>query len=66
MHQLVLQATAVAVVVAYSFTVTYVIGAVLGMLSGHRSRVTPKNETSGLDLTLHGETAYEMSPHGVE
>jgi Amt family ammonium transporter len=65
-RQLVLQATVVGVVVLYSFIVTYVIGTVLGWLSGHKSRVAAKSETTGLDLTLHGETAYEMSQHGAE
>jgi Amt family ammonium transporter len=65
-RQLVLQAIVVGVVVLYSFTITYVIGAVLRRLSGTRSRVAAKDETTGLDLTLHGETAYELSNHGAE
>jgi ammonium transporter, Amt family len=67
-RQLVLQAVTVSVVVAYSFTITYIIGSVLNVLPGRRNRVEPRSEASGLDLALHGESAYEIEPHhqGVE
>ncbi len=65
-RQLMLQAIAVAVVVAYSFAATYLIGAILGRLTGHHNRVAAKSETMGLDLALHGETAYALDHHGAD
>ena len=50
------QAVALLVVVTYSFAVTYVIGGVLDRLI--RNRVRPREELAGLDVSLHGETAY--------
>ena len=56
--QLTVQAVAVFVVVAYSFAVTYLLGTVIGRIVGNR--VSPREEMSGLDLSVHGENAYEM------
>jgi Amt family ammonium transporter len=58
-RQLVLQAVAVAAVVAYSFTVTSFIGVMLDYLPSRRNRVTPQDESVGLDFALHGESAYQ-------
>jgi Amt family ammonium transporter len=57
--QLTLQAVTVAAVVGYSFFATYFIATLLGVLPSRRNRVQPTSETSGLDISLHGETAYE-------
>jgi ammonium transporter, Amt family len=54
------QAVAAAAVVAYSFTVTYVLASVIDRLFGNR--VTAQEEERGLDLALHGETGYELAP----
>ncbi len=54
------QAVAVAVVGAYAFTVTYGIGKAIDRLAGFRA--TADDERTGLDLTVHAETAYD---HGV-
>jgi len=56
--QLAVQGVTVVAVVGYSFTVTYVLGTVLGRLVGNR--VPPRDELSGMDLSVHGESAYEM------
>jgi Amt family ammonium transporter len=57
--QLVLQAIVVAAVVAYSFTVTSFLGMILDYLPARRNRVTPQDESVGLDFALHGESAYQ-------
>jgi Amt family ammonium transporter len=54
------QAVAAVAVVGYSFTVTWVLASVLDRLVG--LRVTAQEEERGLDLALHGETAYEWGP----
>ena len=54
------QAVAAVAVVGYSFTVTWVLASVLDRLVG--LRVTAQEEERGLDLALHGETAYESVP----
>lgn len=45
---------------AYAFTVTYGIGKVLDKVVGLRA--DEEHEHTGLDLTVHAETAYD---HGV-
>jgi Amt family ammonium transporter len=50
------QVIALTVVVAYCFVMTYLIGGVLDRLVGNRVR--PREESAGLDLSQHGETAY--------
>ncbi|MER5596393.1 ammonium transporter [Streptomyces sp. NPDC002265] len=54
------QAVAVVAVAAYAFTVTYGIGRLLDRLLGFRA--SEEQEHTGLDLTVHAETAYG---HGV-
>jgi Amt family ammonium transporter len=54
------QAVAVAAVGAYAFAVTYGIGKALDRLMGFRA--SEEEERTGLDLTVHAETAYD---HGV-
>ncbi|HEV2089077.1 MAG TPA: ammonium transporter [Cryptosporangiaceae bacterium] len=51
------QAITTGAVFAYSFCVTGLLGAFLGRLLGNR--VGARGEDIGLDITLHGETAYE-------
>lgn len=54
----------VLVVAAYSFAMTYGIGRVLERVVG--TRVSPAAEDAGLDLALHGETAYEFAAYSIE
>ncbi|MEU6626258.1 ammonium transporter [Streptomyces litmocidini] len=54
------QALAVAAVAAYTFLVTYGIGRVLDRVMGLRA--SAEEEVTGLDQTVHAETAYD---HGV-
>jgi Amt family ammonium transporter len=58
------QALAVACVMGFSFAMTTVIGRVIGAVLPHR--VSEEDELTGLDLALHGESAYETlgSPGG--
>jgi Amt family ammonium transporter len=51
---------AVVVVAAYAFLVTYGIGKLLDRVMGFRA--SEEQEQTGLDLTVHAETAYD---HGV-
>lgn len=55
---LAVQALASAVVAGYAFGATWVIGRVLDRLIG--VRVPARVEKTGLDLGLHGESAYEL------
>lgn len=57
-HLLGVQAIAIAAVVAYSTIATFVIGLVLKQVLGHR--VTGRAEVTGLDLSQHGEAAYDL------
>jgi Amt family ammonium transporter len=52
------QVGTLAVVVAYSFVVTYAIGKVLDRVIGNR--VTAQEEEQGLDISQHGERGYEL------
>nr|WP_237405283.1 ammonium transporter [Streptomyces sp. SN-593] len=54
------QAVAVAAVGAYAFAVTYGLGRAIERLIGFRA--SEEEERTGLDLTVHAETAYD---HGV-
>jgi ammonium transporter, Amt family len=58
LHQLGLQAMALAAVVTYSLVATAVIGFAIGALVGNR--VPRDEEQVGLDLSLHGEQAYPV------
>jgi len=59
-HQLGVQALSVAVTVAYTATVSFVLLKLVDALMG--LRVDRDHETVGLDLSQHGETAYDMAP----
>jgi Amt family ammonium transporter len=54
--QLLKQLGGIAAVGAYSFGLTWVLGKLIGITMG--LRVTPSEETVGLDLAQHGERAY--------
>jgi ammonium transporter, Amt family len=53
------QALAVVCVMTYSFTVSFVLGKAINLFI--KNRVSEDQEVEGLDLALHGETAYEFS-----
>jgi Amt family ammonium transporter len=53
------QALAVVSVIGYTFTVTLLIAFVINLFI--KIRVPEEQEVEGLDLALHGETAYEFS-----
>ncbi|MBM4653952.1 ammonia channel protein, partial [Rhodococcus hoagii] len=59
------QVLAVAVVGLYAFGVTYGLGKLIDRVVGFR--VTAEQETSGIDLALHAESAYEHAvlAHGA-
>ncbi len=54
------QATALVVVGLYSFAATYAVGVVVDRFVGNR--VPAAHERTGLDLAVHGESAYELDP----
>jgi Amt family ammonium transporter len=56
--QLVVQAFAVVVVAAFSFVGSYVILRVINKFSP--LRVSPEEEDQGLDISQHGEEAYQL------
>jgi Amt family ammonium transporter len=56
--QLLKQTVAVAVTLMYSFLATAAIAAVVQRTIGFR--VDPEHESTGLDLVLHAETAYDL------
>jgi Amt family ammonium transporter len=56
------QALAVVSVMGYTFTVTLIIAFVINLFI--KLRVPEDQEVEGLDLALHGETAYEFSSLG--
>ena len=58
-----MQALAVLVVAAYSFTVALLIALALKYTVG--IRVTDTHELSGIDATEHGETSYDLSLSGT-
>ncbi|HEV7897857.1 MAG TPA: ammonia channel protein, partial [Planosporangium sp.] len=47
-------------VVAYSLVLTGLLGSLTNRLLGNR--VNPRDEAVGLDLSQHGESAYEITP----
>ncbi|BDZ69370.1 ammonium transporter [Methanobacterium ferruginis] len=57
-EQLLIQIIAVVVVFVYSFVVTLIIGKIIDMVMG--LRVEDKEETEGLDISLHEETGYRI------
>jgi Amt family ammonium transporter len=54
------QAAAAAAVTVFSFTGTFVLAKVIGLVM--RQRVTEEEEIAGLDLAIHGESAYDFGP----
>jgi ammonium transporter, Amt family len=52
------QAEAAAVVSVFSFVGTFVIAKVIGLVM--KTRVTEEDELTGLDQSIHGETAYDF------
>jgi Amt family ammonium transporter len=52
------QAEAAAVVTVFSFVGTFVIAKVIGLVM--KTRVTEEAEVTGLDQSIHGETAYDF------
>lgn len=56
------QSLAVVVVAAYAFTASYLIAKMIDRLMGFR--VSPEDETTGVDFTQHAETAYAEGVHG--
>ena len=56
------QLLAMAVVAAYAFTATFVLGKVIDKVMGFR--VSAEDETAGVDFTQHAETAYAEGVHG--
>jgi ammonium transporter, Amt family len=57
-HLLGTQAMTLGAVVAYSLIATAALGAVVNRIVGNRLR--PRDEAAGLDLSQHGESAYEI------
>jgi Amt family ammonium transporter len=57
-EQLLIQIIAVVVVFVYSFVVTLIIGKIIDIVMG--LRVEDKEETEGLDISLHEETGYRI------
>ena len=55
-RQLLIQATAIGAVLVYSGVVSFVILKVISLVTPLRARA--EDETTGLDLSLHGEEAY--------
>ena len=56
------QAMAVGAVVGYSFVATFIIAFVLNLI--WKMKLSPEQELEGMDIVLHGETAYEFSTLG--
>jgi Amt family ammonium transporter len=59
-HLIGMQALTIVAVVAYSLAVTTLLGGLTNRLLGNRMR--SREEGVGLDLSQHGESAYEISP----
>ncbi len=57
------QAVAAGSVMAYSFIVTLIIGKVVDLVIGFR--VSEEDEETGVDITTHAETGYELGPVGA-
>jgi len=56
------QLLAMAVVAAYAFTATFVLGKIIDKVMGFR--LSAEDETAGVDFTQHAETAYAEGVHG--
>ena len=57
------QAVAAGAVLAYSFVVTFILGKVIDLVIGFR--VSEEDEETGVDVTTHAETGYELGPVGA-
>ncbi|WP_203742673.1 ammonium transporter [Actinoplanes cyaneus] len=57
------QALAAITVAAFSFTATWIVATVLNRTIGFR--VDPEHEHGGLDLAVHGESAYDLGVTGA-
>jgi Amt family ammonium transporter len=62
-HLLRVQVEGVAAVVAYSFCITFVLGKLIGLV--FRNRLNDEEEETGMDLSEHGESAYEFDGIGA-
>jgi Amt family ammonium transporter len=56
------QIAAAGAVTVFSFVGTLIIGFVIGLV--FKNRVSEDDEITGLDLSIHGESAYEFGPAG--
>jgi ammonium transporter, Amt family len=56
------QAAAAGAVTVFSFVGTFIIAKVIGIVM--QTRVSEEDELTGLDLSIHGESAYEFGPGG--
>jgi Amt family ammonium transporter len=56
------QITAAGAVSIYSFVGTLIIATVIGLV--FKNRVSEEDEVTGLDLAIHGESAYDFGPVG--
>jgi len=56
------QAIAAGAVLAYSFVLTFIIGTIVDKTIGFR--ISEEDEVTGIDLTTHGESAYEFTTFG--
>jgi Amt family ammonium transporter len=54
------QVEAAGAVTIFSFVGTFIIAKVIGLVMGNR--VTEEEEIAGLDISMHGETAYDFGP----
>ncbi|MEV4251741.1 ammonium transporter [Spirillospora sp. NPDC049652] len=61
-HQLGLQVLGPVVIGLYSFAMAWVIGTVIDKTMGFR--IDEEDEATGVDLTAHAETAYDLAPAG--
>jgi ammonium transporter, Amt family len=56
------QSLAVVVVAVYAFAVSFAVAKIIDRVMGFR--VTPEDETTGVDFSQHAETAYAEGVHG--
>jgi Amt family ammonium transporter len=62
-HQLWVQFYTVVAVVGYSFVLTFILGKLIGLV--FRQRLTDEEQDVGMDLSEHGEAAYEFDNIGA-
>ncbi|WP_067461556.1 ammonium transporter [Actinomadura macra] len=61
-HQLGLQALGPVAVGLYSFAMAWIIGKIIDRTIGFR--LAEEDEATGIDVTVHAETAYDLAPAG--